>query len=154
MSDAANRLAASRMAIVDQVHRRQRRHDPRHDEAHPNEEPAWIDEPPPAPGAGWLGRVQHALRMWWRYHPAHMAVDVAAPILHGYARRKPVQLLAISAGVGAAIMFLRPWKLVSLTTIAIAIVKSSQLSNVVLSALSAADFEHDQQRPEWADPRR
>lgn len=152
MSDAANRLARSRQAIVEQVHRRQRRHDPRRDEAHPGEEaPAWSDEPPPPPGSGWLGRVQHALRMWWRYHPAHMAVDVAAPVLRVYARRKPWQLVGISAGIGAAVVFLRPWKLVSLTTLAVAIVKSSQLSHVVLSAMSAADFEHDQRTPEWME---
>lgn len=154
MSDASNRLALTRLAILEHVHRRERRHDPRRDEAHPGEPPAWQDEPPPPPGAGWLGRLQHALRMWWRYHPAHMAVDVAAPVMHAYARRHPGKLLAISAGIGAVVVFLRPWKLVSLTTIAVALVKSSQLSNVVLSALSAADFEADQRRPEWMDDRR
>lgn len=146
MSDAANRLARSRLAIVEHIHRRERRHDPRRDEAHAGELPAWSEEPPP-PGAGWLGRVQHALRMWWRYHPAHMAVDVAAPVVRAYAREHPAQLVGISAGVGAALIFLRPWRLISLTTLLVAIVKSSQLSHVVLSALSAADFEQDQQRP-------
>jgi Flp pilus assembly protein TadB len=153
MSDSANKLAKSRLAIVEHIHRRERRHDPRRDEAHAGEPPPLDDEPPPPRGAGWLGRVKHAVRMWWRYHPAHMAVDVAAPLMQSYARQHPVQLLAISAGIGAAAIFLRPWKLVSLTTLVVAIVKSSQLSSVVLSALSAADFEHDNQRPEWTEPR-
>jgi hypothetical protein len=147
-SEAASRLARSRLAIVDHMHRRERRHDPRDDRAHPHEfDPAFDAEPPRPPGAGWMGRVQHAVRMWWRYHPAHMAVDVAAPVLRTYARRNPVQLLAISAGIGAAFVFLRPWRLISITGLLVAVVKSSQLSNVVLSALSAADFERDNNQP-------
>jgi len=149
MSDAANKLARSRLAIVEQIHRRERRHDPQGEGAAPlSGEAPPREQPPPPPGSGWLDRVQYAVRMWWRYHPAQMAVEVATPVLQSYARRHPVQLLGISAGVGAALVFLKPWRLISLTTVLVAIVKSSQLSSVVLSALSAADFERDPERPE------
>src|SRR5438067_13696682 len=82
MSDAANRLAHSRLAIVEHIARRERRHDPREEPAPPayGGEPPPREEPPP-PGTGWMGRVQHAVRMWWRYHPAQMAVEVATPVL-------------------------------------------------------------------------
>jgi hypothetical protein len=49
-----------------------------------------------------------------------------------------MQVLGIAAGVGAALMLARPWRLISLTTVLIAVVKSSQLSGALMSALSAA----------------
>lgn len=149
MADAANRLARSRLAIIEHIHRRQRRHDPRE----PGEAPqaAWgdeerPDEPPPAPGAGWLGRMRYAVRTWWRYHPAHMAAELAAPAVRAYARRQPAQLLALAALAGAALMFARPWRLISVTTVLVTVLKSSQLSSVLMSALSAADYERDHRR--------
>lgn len=148
-SEAAQRLARTRLALVDYAHRRERRRDPTDEstEAWAGEE-SHRREPPPPPGAGWFDRIQYAVRMWWRYHPAQMGLEIATPVLQAYARKKPVQLLAISAGVGAGVMFLRPWRLISVTTVVVALLKSSQLSNLVLSALSAADFERDGDRPE------
>jgi hypothetical protein len=151
MSEAADKLARSRRAILEQVARRQRRHDPR-EEPSPGyglgEEAAYPqDEDSYEPGRGWFGHLRHAVRTWWRYHPAHMAVDLAAPLMRSYARRKPVQLLAISLAAGAALTFARPWKLISLTTLAVAVLKSSQLSNLLMAALSAADFRKDSEPP-------
>ena len=159
--DAARRLAASRQAILEHIARRQRRHDPREfaraqartEEPHDlgDDGPAWQEDipqgEPPPPGSGWFDHVQHAVRTWWRYHPAHMVVDLAAPLLHDYARRKPVQLLAISAAAGAALTFTKPWKLISLTTLAVAIVKSSHLPGLLMAALSAADYRKDHEGP-------
>ena len=85
---------------------------------------------------------------WWRYHPAHMAVDLATPLLRSYAQRKPLQLLGISLAAGAALTFTRPWRLISLTTLVVALLKSSQLSQVFMAAMSAADYRKDHNRPE------
>jgi hypothetical protein len=150
MSEAAKKLASTRLAIVEHVHRRERRHDPREagPRAHADTQPPDPRSPPPPRGAGWLGRLQYAVRMWWRYHPAQMAVEVASPVLGAYARAKPVQVLAICAAAGALLVFARPWRLISITTILVAIFKSSQLSHVLLSALSAADYEKDHEGPE------
>ena len=68
--------------------------------------------------------------------------------MRGYARRKPLQLLAISAAAGAALTFTRPWRLISLTTLIVALLKSSQLSNLLMAAMSAADYRKDHDRPE------
>ena len=150
MSEATDKLARSRLAIVDHIHRRERRHDPRQV---PREPSGYGDdgaEPPPEPlepGSGWLGHMKHAVKTWWRYHPAHMAVDIAAPMLHAYAERKPVQLLAISAAAGAVLTFARPWKLISATTLVVAVLKSSQLSGLLMAAMSAADYRKDNDRP-------
>jgi len=158
MSEGSKRLDQSRQAILEYVARRQRRHDPR-EEPPPRgyrgeadeyrHAPAGEDEDDDYdPGSGWLGHLQHAVRTWWRYHPAHMVTDLATPLLREYARRKPVQLLGISFAGGALLTLLRAWKWVSLTTIIVALLKSSQLSHLFTAAMSAADYRKDQQRPE------
>jgi hypothetical protein len=150
MSEAADKLARSRRAILEHVARRQRRHDPREETAQGFSEGYAFsgEEPPPDPGNGWFGHLRHAARTWWRYHPAHMAVDLASPLMRSYARRKPLQLLGISLAAGAALTFARPWKLISLTTLVVALLKSSQLSNLFMAAMSAADYRKDHDRPE------
>jgi hypothetical protein len=151
MSDAADKLARSRQAILEHVARRQRHHDPREQTAQGFtglEGDPYPDEDEPDPGGGWFGHLKHAVRTWWRYHPAHMAVDLASPLMRGYARRKPVQLLGISLAAGALLTFARPWKLISIGTILVAVLKSSQLSHLMMAAMSAADYRKDHNRPE------
>jgi len=152
MSDASDKLARSRQAIIEHIARRQRRHDPREEPPQEYGDPyaafAAQEDPYEDGGSGWFGRLRHAVGTWWRYHPAHMAVELATPVMRSYARRKPVQLLAISAAAGAALTFTRPWRLISLTTIVVAVLKSSQLSHLLMAAMSAADYRKDAERPE------
>ncbi|NML43813.1 hypothetical protein HHL11_08640 [Ramlibacter sp. G-1-2-2] len=152
MSEATDKLARSRRAIVDHIARRERKHDP-HEEAPPGyafmgDEGSFPPDDDAAPtGGGWFRHLQHVVQTWWRYHPAHMAVDLASPMLRNYARRKPWQLLAISAAAGAALTFARPWKLISLGGLTLALLKSSQVSSLLMAALSAADFRKDEEQP-------
>lgn len=148
MSEASDRLARSRLAIVEHIHRKERRHERRRD---PVDEEAMFDagpyEEPPPPAGGLLDRVRYAAGMWWRHHPAHMAVEVASPLMRAYASRKPAQLLGIAALAGATLMLARPWRLISLTALLGVLLKSSHLPSVILSAMSAADFERDHRGP-------
>lgn len=150
MSAASEKLNRTRRAILEHVARRERRHDPR-EEPPQGYETAASWPPPDAQdmdfGSGWFGHLKHAVRTWWRYHPAHMAVDLATPLMRGYARRKPGQLLLISLGLGAALTFARPWKLISIGTLLVALLKSSQLSSLFMAAMSAADYRKDANRP-------
>jgi hypothetical protein len=149
MSEAGDKLAQSRRAILEHIARRTRRHDPREETAQGfREDYAEEDDLPPEPGSGWFGHFGQAVRTWWHYHPAHMAVDLATPLMRSYARRKPAQLLGISLAAGAALTFARPWRLISITTLLVALLKSSQLSNLFLAAMSAADYRKDQDRPQ------
>lgn len=152
MSDASEKLARSRQAILEHVSRRHRKHDPRMEPeegfADVNAYAAYADDGP-EPGSGWFGHLGHVVRTWWRYHPAHMVVDLATPMMRSYARRKPVQLLGISLAVGAALTFARPWKVISVTTLLVALLKSSQMSHLFTAAMSAADYRKDASRPEW-----
>ncbi len=154
MSDASEKLARSRQAILDHMARRQRKHDPREIPAGATDTGAQADlgaqEPPPyarqSSAAGLLGHAGAVLRMWWQHHPAHMAVELANPLMRSYARRKPLQLVGIALAAGAALTFARPWRLISITTLLIALLKSSQLSSLFMAALSAADYRKDDDR--------
>lgn len=146
MSEAADRLARSRLAIIEQVHRRERRSG-RRDERQQRRARHVDSEsggPYDEPDEGFFGQIRRALGTWWRHHPAHMGVELATPMLSSYARRKPIQFLGISALLGAGLVFVRPWRLVSATGILVALLKSSQLSGLLISAMSAADFRRDE----------
>ena len=125
---ARERLALSRQAIVRQMNHESAEPAPSDGSARPE-----ID----ASASTWdLGR--QVVRAWWRNHPANLALDVARPVIGSYAERHPFQLLGISAGLGAAVVLMRPWRLMSLTGVLMAAVKSPQLSGVISSLLSGA----------------
>ena len=154
MSAGSDRLERSRLAILEHLHRRDQRRHPPVDPALDSHESGegQVGTGPrarrrrPAPGS-WMERVREAVDSWWRYHPAHMVVDLASPLMREYARRRPVQLLAISVAAGAALTFARPWKLISIGTLAVALLKSSQLSSLLMAAMSAADYRKDNEPP-------
>lgn len=78
MGEAVAMLARSRLAIIEQIVR------PLH---------------PPGRGGrpGRFARMTGAARSWWRYHPAHLVLDVAAPLLLKYIGRSPRLLPATHA---------------------------------------------------------
>ena len=41
-------------------------------------------------------------------------LDIIKPVVASYASSNPVKMLAISAGVGAAMIVLKPWRLITL----------------------------------------
>jgi hypothetical protein len=92
-----------------------------------------------------IGR--HALKAWWRTHPAHLALDVAQPLLGQYASTHPVKLLAIAASLGAAVVVARPWRLVSATGLLVAALKSTQVSAVVSALMHANRSETPARHP-------
>jgi hypothetical protein len=161
MSDSADKLARTRLAIIEHVHRKERKRrgqepDPvATRQAHPqqhasaqqmgraSDEPYRSEMPMPDQAEGWAAHALHAVRTWWRYHPAHMVVDIATPALSSYARRKPVQYLGIAAAVGAVFLLARPWKLISVTGLVVALLKSSQVSALLMSAMSSSQNPKD-----------
>jgi hypothetical protein len=151
MSEGSEKLARSRQAILDHIARKQRKHDPREtvegQDFPPGDDHDFGDEEPMPAGGGWFAHLSHAVKVWWRYHPAHMAVELASPLMRKYARRKPAQLLGIAFAAGALLTFARPWKLISIGTIVVALLKSSQLSHLLTAAMSAADYPKERERP-------
>jgi len=86
--------------------------------------------------SGWLSVARHSVRAWWEFHPVRVVGVVAQPVLAEYARQRPLKLVGIAAGVGALVIVTRPWRLVSLGGLAVAALKSSQVSNFALTFLS------------------
>jgi hypothetical protein len=149
MSDAADRLARSRLAIIKQIQQPEHRNE-RGDTDRRREREVGDHEAPErvfSGGArGWFARFRRAARTWWRYHPAHMGLELVTPALSAFAERKPLQYLGIAAAAGAIVMIARPWQLISVGGLLMAVAKSSQLSTVLMSALSAADY-HENHEP-------
>lgn len=79
-----------------------------------------------------------AARAWWGHHPAQYALEFAMPFLQSTIRKRPFLVLGASAGLGALLVVARPWRVVSATTLLVGLVKSTQLSGVMMSALAGA----------------
>lgn len=135
---AVQRLAASRQAIVRDMNGEETELDQRGqaDASEPVRE-SGID----ASSGSW-GLVKQVAGSWWRSHPAHLALDVATPIVQDFAREQPVKLLGISAATGAALVLLRPWRLLSLTGVGLALLKSTEVSGIVQSLLRGGRSDH------------
>jgi len=147
----SDRLERSRLAILEHLHRKEQRRHPAQEEMLANHESGeGLGGPAPrtararrkTPGS-WFDMAHDAIDSWWRYHPAHMAVEIARPALTSYARRKPMQYLGIAAAAGAVVLLLRPWKLISVTGVLVALVKSPQVAGLVMSALSSGKNPQD-----------
>lgn len=89
-----------------------------------------------------------AAMAWWQHHPAQVAIQIGRPLLNSYAREKPLQLLGIAAGVGAAAVLVKPWRLVSATGLAAALLKSTKPSTALLSLLPGFRQQSQSNTPE------
>jgi hypothetical protein len=128
---AVERLAASRQAIVRDMNGEEPEPDqPGQADASEDIRESGID----ASSGSW-DLVKQVAASWWRSHPAHLALDVTTPMVQDFARQQPVKLLGIAAATGAAVVLLRPWRLISLTGVALALIKSSEMSGVVRSLM-------------------
>jgi hypothetical protein len=141
MSAAADRLARSRLAIIEHVHRKEVRHDRLQSDYGEGEQ--WeAAQAAAASGGGWFTRIKRAAKSYWRHHPARMGVQVATPLLSAYARRQPMAYIGIAAAAGALVVVARPWRLVSVTGVLIGLAKSPQLASVVMAAMSGSDDDY------------
>lgn len=146
---AKQRLQATRQALMHELVPSTRNETARRMEAEARHEQqkafdeGQTDLPPepeiesPASISGWLAVARHSVRAWWEFHPVRVVGAVAEPVLAEYARQRPIKLIGIAAGVGAVLVVTRPWRLVSVGGLAVAALKSSQLSNFALSLLSS-----------------
>jgi hypothetical protein len=88
---------------------------------------------------GSLHRLWRALRrttvIWWRSHPAHLAAEMAQPVLGQYARANPLTLLGVAAALGAVVVLAKPWKLIPVTGLLMTALKSKAFTHFIASAL-------------------
>lgn len=118
---AKQRLESSRRSIAGQLARR------RGSSIQTQDEEFFAD--PSTVDTGIVSSVRRAATAWWQSHPMHNAVDLARPLLEDYAQHKPYQLVGIAAGAGAALTLLKSWRVLSLTGVALAFVKTSDIKS-------------------------
>ena len=107
------------------------------DDESPNDQGGKYGDPQHStPINGTLRLLGHMAQRWWRHHPVHLALDIARPALDHYAAKKPYQLIAIAAGLGALTVITRPWRAVSATGLALAAIKSIKVPEIAMSLLS------------------
>ena len=88
------------------------------------------------PPVGIWSTAKRAACVWWKRHPLQTAVDFARPALEDYAHREPMKLVGIAAGAGAAVALLKYWRVLSIGGIALAMLKSSDLSGTARSLVN------------------
>lgn len=140
------RLTLSRKAIVRHMHKDDRPERPDAIEysqvkaqsaAEADVGEAFGENPRSVPDGTW-SLITQAFRSWWHHHPANIAVEIATPFLSNYAKAHPARLVGIAAGVGAAAVVFKTWRLVSVGGILLAVMKSADISAVVMSVMSGS----------------
>jgi len=56
-------------------------------------------------------------------------------MLESYARQQPVKLIAVAVGVGALVILIKPWRFLSLTALLAAILKTSDIADMVTTLM-------------------
>ena len=94
----------------------------------------------------WQG-LRHSASVWWHGHPARLALEVAQPVFEKYARAQPMKVMGICAATGAVLVLIRPWRLISLTGLLVAGLKSAQMSALASAVLRASTSRPGSHRP-------
>ena len=142
MSDASDKLARTRLAIIEHVYRKETRKQGRSDHVQPDGEQWEAAEAAASSGSGGaFSRVKRAAKSYWRHHPARMGLQMAKPVLSDYARQHPATYISVAAVAGAIFMIARPWRLISAGGVLLALAKSPQFAGVLMSALSGSDWD-------------
>ncbi len=90
------------------------------------------------PGFEWSALFGAGLSSWWHDHPARAGASLLKSATEEYARKKPVQVVAIAAVTGAAVVLLKPWRMVSLSALMLTLFRSSNFTGVATSMLETA----------------
>lgn len=131
-ADASERLARTRLAILEYLQRR--RHGISADADTGDE---GLSQDSQQVGSRWRG-LREAGQRYWRDHPARLVVRLAVPLLAHWGRHHPLALVGIAAAAGALLVITRPWRLVSLTGLLVGTLKSPRLLSVAMSLLASA----------------
>ena len=91
----------------------------------------------------WTSMVKRVGQRWWRRHPANTVVQLAQPLLEHYASAQPFKLVAIAAVAGAVLVLAKPWRLLSVTAVLAAVMKTSDLADIVNTLMQT----HAQNKP-------
>jgi hypothetical protein len=83
----------------------------------------------------WISMARRVTQRWWRRHPANAVGQLARPLLDRYAREQPVKLMAAAAAAGGLIVLVKPWRLLSITAVLAAVLKTSDVADIVTTLM-------------------
>jgi hypothetical protein len=122
-SSAQARLNQSRLRlslVLHQAHAAQSQPDP---PRNPGAPPSWAEGLTSDPG---LRVLLHTVAAWWAQHPLQNAASIAAvatrELLRPMAQRNPLGLVLGAAAVGGTLVLLKPWRWISIPTLAAGLV--------------------------------
>jgi hypothetical protein len=98
-------------------------------------------------GFNWSSLLGVGFSSWWHEHPARSAAMLLQSATSEYARKKPIQAVAVAAAAGAAIVLLRPWRMVSATALLLTLLRSSNFTGMASSVLDSAAQSFNKERP-------
>lgn len=67
--------------------------------------------------------------------PANAVGQLARPLLDRYAREQPAKLMAAAAAAGALVVLVKPWRLLSITAVLAAALKTSDVADLVTTLM-------------------
>ncbi len=89
-------------------------------------------------GFDWSSLLGVGVSSWWHQHPARAVVLLLQSATTEYARKKPIQVVAVAAVAGAALVLVRPWRLVSATALLLSLLRSSNFTGMAASVIETA----------------
>ncbi|WP_168921172.1 hypothetical protein [Polaromonas vacuolata] len=131
------RLALSRQAMLRYM--QNGNHDLGRPQSHDSNDAHDAYEAPNSGRSHW-DILKHTVKVWWHHHPANIAYDMVQPLVKIYAAEHPFKILAVSAGVGAAAVLIKPWRLVSVSALLVSAMRSSNISSVVMTLLTSSIY--------------
>ncbi len=90
------------------------------------------------PGFDWSSLLGVGVSSWWHEHPARAVALLLQSAISEYARRKPIQVVAVAAVAGAALVLVRPWRMISATALLLSLLRSSNFTGMATSVIENA----------------
>ncbi len=129
------RLAISRRALLRQLHGDHPEETLPPPYAFEDDDDVYLYSAQPGEQVGWRSVARRLGERWWRRHPANAVGQLAKPLLKRYAREQPFKVLGTAAGIGAAVVLIKPWRLLSLTAVLAAVLKTSDIADLVTTLM-------------------
>ncbi|RZI54267.1 MAG: hypothetical protein EOP12_03825 [Pseudomonas sp.] len=83
----------------------------------------------------WRVLSHKAIKAWWSHHPVNTALQLVQPALQPYARKHPAAVIGGGMALGAVLYVVRPWRLLSVSTLAVMVLRGPALPRKIFSLL-------------------
>lgn len=133
---AKDRLTASRMALMQEMGVTSPTSSSQPSQTgHALDTPLKAAQPPAVRASMWQMLAHKTLKAWWARHPANIALQLARPTMQSYASKHPAAVIGGGAVLGSALYVLRPWRLLSIGTLAMLVLRGPALPRKIFGLL-------------------